>query len=151
MLILQSIRKWCLVSLLQKVPSMEKQEVTVKPKEGITLEEQLKEAVQNIHGTITELELSDTELEEDVVSIPADPEEGLTAVQPGQGVIIALVLDAAALGHRGLVVVGAQVTMASASWSSSRMPVRENSGTALCCSCASTSSFESWATGCARP
>ena len=42
--------------------------------EGITLEEQLKEAVQNIHGTITELELSDTELEEDVVSIPADPE-----------------------------------------------------------------------------
>lgn len=51
-----------------------KQEVTVKPKEGIILEEQLKEAVQNIHGTITELELSDTELEEDVVSIPADPE-----------------------------------------------------------------------------
>ena len=51
-----------------------KQEVTVKPKEGITLEEQLKEAVQNIHGTITELELSDTELEEEVVSIPADPE-----------------------------------------------------------------------------
>ena len=51
-----------------------KQEVTVKPKEGITLEEELKEAVQNIHGTITELELSDTELEEDVVSIPADPD-----------------------------------------------------------------------------
>ena len=51
-----------------------KQEVTVKPKEGITLEEQLKEAVQNIHGTITELEFSDTELEEDVVSIPADPD-----------------------------------------------------------------------------
>lgn len=51
-----------------------KQEVTVKPKEGITLEEQLKEAVKHIHGTITELELSDTELEEDVVSIPADPE-----------------------------------------------------------------------------
>ena len=50
-----------------------KQEVTVKPKEGLTLEEQLKEAVQNIHGTITELELSDTELEE-VVSIPADPD-----------------------------------------------------------------------------
>ena len=51
-----------------------KQEVTVKPKEGITLEEQLKEAIRNIHGMITELELSDTELEEDVVSIPADPE-----------------------------------------------------------------------------
>ena len=51
-----------------------KQEVTVKPKEGITLEEQLKKAIRNIHGTIKELELSDTELEEDVVSIPADPE-----------------------------------------------------------------------------
>ena len=51
-----------------------KQEVTVRPKEGVTLEEQLKEAVKHIHGTITELELSDTELEEDVVSIPADPE-----------------------------------------------------------------------------
>ena len=51
-----------------------KQEVTVKPKEGITLEEQLKEAIRNIHGTITELELSDTELEEDVVFIPADPD-----------------------------------------------------------------------------
>ena len=34
----------------------------------------LKEAIRNIHGTITELELSDTELEEDVVSIPADPD-----------------------------------------------------------------------------
>ena len=34
-----------------------KQEVTVKPKEGVTLEEQLKEAIRNIHGTITELEL----------------------------------------------------------------------------------------------
>ena len=51
-----------------------KQEVTVKPKEGVTLEEQLKETIRNIHGTITELELSDTELEEDVVSIPADPD-----------------------------------------------------------------------------
>ena len=51
-----------------------KQEVTVKPKEGITLEEQLKKAVHNIHGTITEMELSDSELEEQVVSIPADPD-----------------------------------------------------------------------------
>ena len=51
-----------------------KQEVTVRAKEGVTLEEQLKEAVKHIHGTITELELSDTELEEDVVSIPADLE-----------------------------------------------------------------------------
>ena len=51
-----------------------KQEITVRAKEGVTLEEQLKEAVKHIHGTITELELSDTELEEDVVSIPADLE-----------------------------------------------------------------------------
>ena len=51
-----------------------KQEVTVKPKEGVTLEEQLKEAIRNIHDTITELELSDTELEGDVVFIPADPD-----------------------------------------------------------------------------
>ena len=51
-----------------------KQEVTVRAKEGVTLEEQLKETVKHIHGTITELELSDTELEEDVVSIPADLE-----------------------------------------------------------------------------
>lgn len=43
-------------------------------RQSITLEEQLKEAIRNIHGTITELELSDTELEEDVVSIPADPD-----------------------------------------------------------------------------
>ena len=40
--------------------------------------------------------------------LPADPEEGLTAVQSGQCVIIALVLNAVALGHRRLVVVGAQ-------------------------------------------
>ena len=33
----------------------------------------------------------------------------------------------------------------------SRMPVRENSGTAFRCSCASISSFESCAMGCARP
>lgn len=30
--------------------------------------------IQNIHGTITEMELSDSELEEQVVSIPADPD-----------------------------------------------------------------------------
>ena len=40
--------------------------------------------------------------------LTADPEEGLTVVQPGEGVVIALVLDAAALGHGSLVVVGAQ-------------------------------------------
>ena len=50
-----------------------KQEVTVKAKEGADLAEQLKDAVQHIQGTITEQEISDTELEEQVVSIPADP------------------------------------------------------------------------------
>ena len=50
-----------------------KQEVTVKAKEGAGLAEQLKEAVKHIQGTITEQEISDTELEEQVVSIPADP------------------------------------------------------------------------------
>mgnify|MGYP002229994762 FL=1 len=50
-----------------------KQEVTVKAKEGADLAEQLKEAVKRIQGTITEQEISDTELEEQVVSIPADP------------------------------------------------------------------------------
>ena len=50
-----------------------KQEVTVKAKEGADLAEQIKEAVKHIQGTITEQEISDTELEEQVVSIPADP------------------------------------------------------------------------------
>ena len=50
-----------------------KQEVTVKAKEGADLAEQLNEAVRHIQGTITEQEISDTELEEQVVSIPADP------------------------------------------------------------------------------
>ena len=49
-----------------------KQEVTVNAKEA-GLAEQLKEAVKHIQGTITEQEISDTELEEQVVSIPADP------------------------------------------------------------------------------
>ena len=50
-----------------------KQEVTVKPIEGASLSEQLKEAVSHIHGTITEPELEDSELEERLESIPADP------------------------------------------------------------------------------
>ncbi len=50
-----------------------KQEVTVKPKEGAVLAEQLKEAVSHIHGTITEVELEDSELEKAEASIPADP------------------------------------------------------------------------------
>lgn len=37
------------------------------------MEEQLKEAIKHIQGTITEQEISDTELEEQVISIPADP------------------------------------------------------------------------------
>ncbi len=50
-----------------------KQETTVKPIEGAVLAEQLKEAVKHIRGTITEMELEDSELEETVSSIPADP------------------------------------------------------------------------------
>ena len=51
-----------------------KQEVTVKAKAEADLAEQLKEAVKHIQGTITEQEISDTELEEQVVSIPANPD-----------------------------------------------------------------------------
>ena len=50
-----------------------KQEITVKPMEGAVLSEQLKEAVSHIKGTITEIELEDSELEEVDTSIPADP------------------------------------------------------------------------------
>ncbi len=50
-----------------------KQETTVKPIEGAVLAEQLKEAVKHIRGTITEMDLEDSELEETVSSIPADP------------------------------------------------------------------------------
>ena len=51
-----------------------KQEVTVKAKAEADLAEQLKEAVKHIQGTITEQEISDTELKEQVVSIPANPD-----------------------------------------------------------------------------
>ena len=51
-----------------------KQEVTVKAKAEADLAEQLKEAVKHIQGTITEQEISDTELEEQVGSIPANPD-----------------------------------------------------------------------------
>ena len=51
-----------------------KQEVTVKANAEADLAEQLKEAVKHIQGTITEQEISDTELEEQVVSIPANPD-----------------------------------------------------------------------------
>ncbi|MCC8102109.1 MAG: N-6 DNA methylase [Clostridiales bacterium] len=50
-----------------------RQEVTVKPIEGAVLADRLSEAVSHIHGTITELELDDLELNEVDTSIPADP------------------------------------------------------------------------------
>ncbi|MDD2981691.1 MAG: DNA methylase, partial [Hespellia sp.] len=50
-----------------------KQELTVKAIEGANLSEQLKEAVSHIHGSITEIELEDSELDAVDNSIPADP------------------------------------------------------------------------------
>ena len=50
-----------------------KQETTVKPIEGADLAKQLKEAVGNIHATITEPEISDDELDVQEEPIPADP------------------------------------------------------------------------------
>ena len=50
-----------------------KQETTVKPIEGADLAQQLKEAVGNIHATITEPEISDDELDGQEEPIPADP------------------------------------------------------------------------------
>ena len=50
-----------------------KQEVTVKPIEGMELAVQLKEAISHIQGEITENTLDDFELTETDRSIPADP------------------------------------------------------------------------------
>lgn len=50
-----------------------KQETTVKPIEDADLAQQLKEAVSNIHATITKPEISDDELEVQEEPIPADP------------------------------------------------------------------------------
>ena len=50
-----------------------KQEVTVKPLEGANLSDQLKEAIRHIEGSIEEVELSDSELDEENTDIPADP------------------------------------------------------------------------------
>lgn len=50
-----------------------KQEVTVKPIEGADLSAQLKEAISHIQGSITEVELDESELEGVDTSIPADP------------------------------------------------------------------------------
>ncbi len=50
-----------------------KLECTVKPIPGADLGEQLSEAMQHIQGTMEQVQLPDTDLEEDTVSIPADP------------------------------------------------------------------------------
>lgn len=50
-----------------------KQEITVKPIEGIPLSQQLKEAIRHIHGNIPEIEVEDLHKEEITASIPADP------------------------------------------------------------------------------
>ena len=50
-----------------------RQEVTVKPVEGAALAEQLQEAMGHIHGEITVPEVTDSELEDEDLSIPADP------------------------------------------------------------------------------
>ena len=50
-----------------------KQEVTVAPIPNVNLEEQLHEAISHIQGSITSYELSDSDLDEETISIPADP------------------------------------------------------------------------------
>ena len=51
-----------------------KQEVTVKPIEGADLAVQLKEAIRHLNASIEEVELSDSDLDEEVdTSVPADP------------------------------------------------------------------------------
>ncbi|MCD8151266.1 MAG: SNF2-related protein, partial [Clostridiales bacterium] len=50
-----------------------KLECTVKPIPGTDLGEQLAEAMQHIQGTMEQVQMPDTDLEEDTVSIPADP------------------------------------------------------------------------------
>jgi len=51
-----------------------KQEVTVKPIEGANLADQLHEAMSHLKATIQEVELTDSDLEEEAdTSIPADP------------------------------------------------------------------------------
>ena len=48
-------------------------QLVCQPIAGADLGEQLKEAVSHIHGTITEMELEDSDLGEIDMSIPADP------------------------------------------------------------------------------
>ena len=50
-----------------------RQEVTVKPIEGAALADQLRDAMSHIHGEITAPEVTDSELEDEDLSIPADP------------------------------------------------------------------------------
>ncbi len=51
-----------------------KDDFTVVPYEGVTLEEQLKEAIKNIHGTYIEAEIGEDIDEQDNNPIPADPD-----------------------------------------------------------------------------
>ena len=50
-----------------------RQEVTVRPIEGANLADQLREAMSRIHGEISVPEVTDSELEDEDISIPADP------------------------------------------------------------------------------
>ena len=50
-----------------------REECTVIPTEGVTLAEQLANAIQNINGSIREYEMEDPEREEEDLSLPADP------------------------------------------------------------------------------
>ena len=50
-----------------------RQEVTVKPVAGALLSDQLREAMSHIQGEITAPEITDSELEDEDLSIPADP------------------------------------------------------------------------------
>ena len=50
-----------------------RQEVTVRPIEGDVLADQLEDAMSHIHGEITAPEVTDSELEDEDLSIPADP------------------------------------------------------------------------------
>jgi N12 class adenine-specific DNA methylase len=50
-----------------------KMECTVKPIEGADLAQQLKEAISHIHGKIEAVQVQDTDLAEEAVTIPADP------------------------------------------------------------------------------
>jgi N12 class adenine-specific DNA methylase len=51
-----------------------KMECTVKPIEGADFAEQLKGAISHIQGSIETVQVQDSDLEEEVVSIPADPD-----------------------------------------------------------------------------